>query len=129
MSDFLVSFSDKYTGKHLLELLKVPYGKYAPKGRSFDFPSNSIVVLVERFSFNKNIVEAERAILAWIRDLIRGTSQKLQIASIDRLTGLKSCGPLSGLAVRSWKLVETVERGRIKKQLVHRKREICKRGA
>jgi asparagine synthetase B (glutamine-hydrolysing) len=74
MCDFLISSQKKYKGKHLLELLKAPYGERAPQGKSFDFKWGSIAILEERLARNNNIYTIDDTVFAWVGDLITDLS-------------------------------------------------------
>lgn len=91
MSDFLVSFSNKYSGNNLLELLKMPYGKCVPKGRCFDFSWGSMAILEERLADNNNILEREGVVFAWVGDLVTDVSEEFVDALIIRIGQIKNC--------------------------------------
>lgn len=91
MSDFLISFGNKYSGNNLLELLKIPYGKYVPEGRYFDFPWGSMAILEERLADNNNILDRNGVVFAWVGDLVTEMSGKFVDALISRIGQIKNC--------------------------------------
>ena len=91
MSDFLVSFGNKYSGNNLLELLKMPYGRCVPEGQYFDFSWGSMTVLEERLADNNNILEKDGVVLAWIGDLVTNMSEEFVDALITRIGQIKNC--------------------------------------
>jgi hypothetical protein len=91
MSDFLVSFGNKYSGNNLLEILKVPYGKYVPEGRYFDFPWGSMVILEERLADSNNILERDGVVFAWVGDLVTDVSEEFVDALMNRIGQIKNC--------------------------------------
>ena len=74
MCDFLISSRGQYKGKHLLKLLKVPYGECAPKGKFFDFEWGSVAILEERLARNSNIYTIDNTVFAWVGDLVTDIS-------------------------------------------------------
>jgi len=70
MCDFLISLNSRYNGKCLLELIKVPYGKRSPHGKSYELQWGSLAVLEERIAKGRNILEKADTIFAWVGDLL-----------------------------------------------------------
>jgi hypothetical protein len=91
MSDFLVSLNKRYTGKHLLNLIKKPYGSRAPEGQFFDYPWGSLAVLADRLADNRNIREREDVIFAWVGDLVAEMSGEFVDALVGRIGQIKNC--------------------------------------
>jgi asparagine synthetase B (glutamine-hydrolysing) len=89
MSDFLVQMGNGCSSEHLLALLKLPYGRLAPKGRGFAFPWGSIAVLEDPLGSNQNITASDQGVLAWVGDLVGGMSDSFRTALTARLAALQ----------------------------------------
>ena len=89
MSDFLISLDNEYSGQDLLTLLKKPYGSRAPEGRFYGYPWGSVAVLEERLADNKNIIEKNNMIFAWVGDLVTKLSDGFGGKIINRILALR----------------------------------------
>jgi asparagine synthetase B (glutamine-hydrolysing) len=67
MADFLIRFG---SDRHLLELLRQPYGARAPRGREFTFPWGRVAVLADPVANGRNIVTVGTSVLAWVGELV-----------------------------------------------------------
>ena len=54
----------------MLKLLKVPYGKRAPQGKTFEFSWGKVAVLQEHLVNNRNIIVKNNYLVAWVGDLV-----------------------------------------------------------
>jgi len=70
MSDFLISLSGEYDGRHLLSLLKRPYGTYSHNGCFFNFPWGSAAVLEEHHADNRAVIKNRNGIFSWVGELV-----------------------------------------------------------
>ena len=85
MSDFLINFSKDTSGENLLDLIKLPYGELHMNGRVFDFPWGNIVVLEDHLSGNKNIIDRDGVVFAWVGDLVTQMSEEFITALINSM--------------------------------------------
>jgi asparagine synthetase B (glutamine-hydrolysing) len=95
MCDFLISLGHRYTGKHLLELLKVPYGEHSPEGKYFDFAWGCAAILEERLARNMNIFSHDENVFSWVGDLIIDDPTETVKLLVSRIINIKTNDLLS----------------------------------
>lgn len=106
MSDFLVNMGGQYSPESLLVLLKRPYGKKAPEGKCYKFSWGSLAILEERLAGNRNIIDMDGAVFAWVGDLVTEMSDSYLYAIIQRLEELHKTDAKAVISLESDPLFE-----------------------